>query len=80
MRESRMTGRGWAKLTLGFSLLFAVGAFVYFALGGAPLNGAVVGLLVVGAGVWEYRRRLQDERTAKRYEAEAEEHQQRGRR
>lgn len=80
MRESRTTDRGWAKLTLGFSLLFAVGAFVYFALGGAPLNGVVVGLLVVGAGVWEYRRRLQDERAAKRYEAEAEEHQRRGRR
>ena len=80
MRELRTVDHGWAKLTLGFSILFAVGAFVYFALGGAPLNGAVLGLLVVGAGIWEYRRRLQDERVAKRYEAEAEEHRSRDRR
>lgn len=80
MRDARTTDRGWAKVTLGLSMLFAVGAFVYFALGGAPLNGVLVGVLVVGAGIWEYRRRLQDERVAKRYEAEAEERRSRDRR
>ncbi|HKL28613.1 MAG TPA: hypothetical protein VJ898_05025 [Natrialbaceae archaeon] len=71
--------RGRAQVTLGLSLLFAVAVFLYFGLGGAPVRGAVVGVLVVVAGVWEYRRRLQDERVAMRFEMEAEEQQQRKR-
>lgn len=71
--------RGWAKIALGLSLLFAVGAFGYFAVAGAPLRGAALGVLVVVAGYWEYRRKLQDERAALRYEAEAEESKERRR-
>ncbi|MFW5911412.1 MAG: hypothetical protein ACOCQV_01615 [Halolamina sp.] len=75
----RTPTKGWAKLTLGLSLLFAVGAFVYLWVIGRPLNGVALGLLVIGAGYWEYRRKLQDERTANRYEAEAEQHRNRRR-
>lgn len=72
MGGNATTTQGWAKIALGLSLLFAVGAFVYFSLAGVPIRGAVLGLLVAVAGYWEYRRKLQDERTALRYEAEAE--------
>ena len=68
----RTPNRGWAKVTLGLSLLFAVGAFGYFALSGAPVNGAVFGTIIVIAGYWEYKRKLQDEIVAERVEAEAE--------
>lgn len=80
MRDSQRPMRGWAKLTLGLSLLFAVGSFVYFTLKGAPLNGVALALLVVGAGYWEYRRKLQDQRVAERHEAEAEAQRERNRR
>lgn len=80
MDESRVPRRGWAKLTLGLSLLFAVGAFVYFWLAGSPVRGAGLGVLVVVAGYWEYKRKLQDQRTAERYEAEAEAQRQKNRR
>lgn len=79
MRKPRVPNRGWAKITLGVSLLFAVGAFVYLALSGAPVNGAVLGALIVAAGVLEYRRKRQDEIVAERYEAEAERNRQRDR-
>ncbi|USZ69906.1 hypothetical protein NGM10_15995 (plasmid) [Halorussus salilacus] len=46
---------------------------------GSPVQGAILGLLVVAAGYWEYRRKLQDEMTAERYEAEADEERRRGR-
>lgn len=71
--------KGQAKLTLGLSLLFAVVGFAYLTLNGNMLNGAALGLLVIGAGFWEYRRKLQDERAAARYEAEAEQHRERRR-
>lgn len=71
--------RGRAQITLGLSLLFAIAIFLYFGLGGAPFRGAIVGILVVVAGFWEYRRRLQDERVARRFEMEAEEQKQRKR-
>jgi hypothetical protein len=71
--------RGRAQITLGISLLFAVALFLYFGLGGAPFRGAVIGVLIVVAGVWEYRRRLQDERVAKHFEMEAEKQKQRKR-
>lgn len=71
---------GWAKISLGISFVFAIGVFVYFALNDALLNGAALGVLVIIAGIWEYRRKRQDERTAERYEAEAEEHRQKNRR
>jgi ABC-type bacteriocin/lantibiotic exporter with double-glycine peptidase domain len=80
MRKPRAPRSGWAKITLGLSLLFAVGAFVYLSLSGAPLAGAALGALVVAAGIWEYRRKLQVQITAERYEAEAEENRQRNRR
>ena len=70
---------GRAKLGLGLSLVFAVVAFAYFALSGSPVSGAGLAVLVVAAGYWEYRRKLQDETTAERYEAKAEEHRQRDR-
>ncbi|ESP88468.1 hypothetical protein [Candidatus Halobonum tyrrellensis] len=79
MRKLRTPTRGWAKVTLGVSLLFAVGAFGYFALAGAPVNGAILGAIIVVAGVWEYRRKLRDEIVAEKFEAEAEQNRRRGR-
>lgn len=73
MRIPRTPSRGWAKITLGLSFLFAVAVFIYFTLAGTPLNGIVLGVLVVITGIWEYRRKRQDEIMAERYEAEAEE-------
>ncbi|SFR70160.1 hypothetical protein [Halogeometricum limi] len=70
--ERNLRRNGWATVGLGLSVVFAVGAFAYFALAGTPLRGAVLGVLVLGAGVWEYRRKLQDTVVAERYEAEAE--------
>lgn len=64
--------RGWAKVSLGVSMLFAAGAFAYFLLQGRVITGAGFGAIVVIAGIWEYRRRLQDLRASNRYEAEAE--------
>lgn len=80
MDDRRVPKQGWAKLTLGLSIVFAVGSFVYFSLAGTPLQGAVLGVLVLGAGYWEYKRKLQDERTAERYEREAEAQRQKNRR
>jgi len=71
--------QGWAKIALGLSLLFAVGVFGFLAVAGSPLRGVAVGLLVIVAGYWEYKRKVQDERTALRYEADAEESKQRRR-
>lgn len=80
MSKPQAPREGWAKVSLGLSLLFGVGVFVYFALNDALLNGAALGVLVVIAGVWEYRRKRQDKRTVERYEAEAEEQRQKNRR
>lgn len=80
MEKPRVPRRGWAKITLGISLLFAVGAFVYLSLSGAPVAGAALGVLVIVAGVWEYRRKRQDQITAERYEAQAEERRRQDRR
>jgi len=63
----------WARATLGLSLLFAVGVVAYFAIAGTPLRGVVLGVIVLGAGYWEYKKKLQEKRVARRYEAEAEE-------
>jgi hypothetical protein len=73
MPNSRLRRNGWATVGLGLSIVFAVAAFAYFALAGTPLRGAVLGALVLAAGVWEYRRKLQDTVVAESYEAEAEE-------
>lgn len=80
MDDRRVPKQGWAKLTLGISIVFAVGSFVYFLLAGTPLQGTALGVLVLGAGYWEYKRKLQDERTAERYEREAEAQRQKNRR
>lgn len=72
MDDRRLPRQGWAKLTLGLSLAFAVAAFGYFWLADAPFQGAALAALVLVAGYWEYKRKLQDERTAERYEREAE--------
>lgn len=69
----RVPEQRWARATLGLSLLFAVGAVGYFAAAGTPLRGVVLGVVVLGAGYWEYKRKLQEKRVARRYEAEAEE-------
>ena len=71
---------GWAKISLGISVLFAIGVLVYFVLNDALLNGVALAVLVILAGIWEYRRKRQDVRTAERYEAEAEEQRQKNRR
>lgn len=73
MNRPRVPKQRWARATLGISLLFAVGAVSYFGLAGTPLRGLVLALLVLGAGYWEYRKKLQEKRVARRYEAEAEE-------
>ena len=73
MRRPRPSRFGLANLSLGLSILFAVVAFGYFSFTGLPFRGALVGLLVIGAGYWEYRRKIQDQLTQERYEAEAEE-------
>jgi hypothetical protein len=72
MGRRRLSRYGLANLSLGLSILFAVAAFVYLALAGSPLRGAALGGLVLAAGYWEYRRKIQDKRTSERYEAEAE--------
>lgn len=79
MRKLRKPRRGWAKITLGVSFLFAVGVFIYFTLIHAPLNGMVVGIFVVIAGIWEYRRKQKAEIRAERYEAKTDENRQRNR-
>jgi len=39
VRRLRIPSQRWARTTLGLSLAFAVAAFGYFALAGAPLRG-----------------------------------------
>jgi len=73
MNFPRVPKQRWARATLGLSLLFAVGAVAYFAVAGAPIQGVALGVIVLGAGYWEYRKKLQEKRVARRYEAEAEE-------
>lgn len=81
MNERELTSRrGRAKVTLGLSLLFAVGVFLYFWFGDNPYRGTVLGALVVVAGVWEYRRTMRDLVKTERFEAEAEERQRKRRR
>ncbi|GAA0245585.1 hypothetical protein ACFFQF_04810 [Haladaptatus pallidirubidus] len=63
--------RGWAKITLGVSILFAVVVFVAFSLTGQPFRGAAGGVLVIVAGIWEWRRKRKDEIRAERLESEA---------
>ena len=72
--ERKRTARqiGLAKIALGISILFAVIAFLYFYLQGNFIAGAGLGIIVLLGGVWEYRRRLQDIRASKYYEAKAE--------
>ena len=72
MDMPRTPSRGWAKVTLGVSLLFAVGVFGYLALVGRPVDGVVLAVVVVAAGFVEYRRKRSDEITAERLEADAE--------
>lgn len=71
--------RGKAKIVLGVSLLFAVGLFIYFWLSGFPFRAVGGGLLVIGGGVFEYRRTMQDIVAAERHEADAEASQRRRR-
>lgn len=73
MNLPRVPKQRWARATLGLSLLFAVGVVGYFAIAGAPLRGVVLGAVVLGAGYWEYKKKLHEKRVARRYEAEAEE-------
>lgn len=79
MQGSETPTKGWAKVSLGVSILFAVAGFGYLSMLGRPLNGVALGLLVLVAGYWEYRRRHQDERAAAQYEAEADQHRERRR-
>jgi hypothetical protein len=65
--------RGHAKLSLGLSLVFAVAAFAYLTLTRSLFHGAGIAVLVILAGLWEYRRTRADAIVAERYEAEAEE-------
>jgi hypothetical protein len=73
MNLPRAPKQRWARATLGLSLVFAVGAFVYLVLDGAPFQATVLAALILGAGYWEYRKKLQEKRVARQYEAKAEE-------
>ncbi len=55
-----------------FALSFALGAAaaVYFLSRGEPVTAALVAVLLVLAGWWEYRRKLADLRDQLRSEAE----------
>lgn len=64
---------------LGISLLFAVGLFSYLWLAGQPYKAIGGCLLIVGAGVFEYRRTMQDIVAAESHEADAEASQRRRR-
>lgn len=64
---------------LGISLLFAVGLFIYFWLAGLPYRAVGGSLLIIAAGIFEYRRTMQDIVAAERHEAEAEASQRRRR-
>ncbi|WP_227374937.1 hypothetical protein [Haladaptatus halobius] len=79
MPNFRLRRNGWATVSLGLSVAFAVVAFSYFSLAGAPLRGALFALLILLAGGWEYRRKLQDTVIAESYEAEAEAQQRKNR-
>ncbi|WP_332898125.1 hypothetical protein [Haladaptatus sp. CMSO5] len=72
MRKRRLKRHGLATVGLGLSIVFAVGAFGYLALNGAMVEGVALGVLVLGAGVWEFRRKVQDEIIADTYEAKSE--------
>jgi hypothetical protein len=78
MNLPRVPKQRWARATLGLSLLFAIGIVGYFVIGGAPLRGVVIGAVVLGAGYWEYRKKLQEKRVARQYEAKAEEQRREG--
>lgn len=69
----RLPRQRWARATLGLSLLFAIGSVGYFTTIGAPLQGVALGVLILGAGYWEYKKKLHEKRVARQYEAEAEE-------
>jgi hypothetical protein len=79
MPNFRLRRNGWATVSLGLSVAFAVVAFSYFLLAGAPLRGALFALLILLAGGWEYRRKLQDTVISESYEAEAEAQQRKNR-
>ncbi|MFB6299679.1 MAG: hypothetical protein ABEH65_05405 [Halobacteriales archaeon] len=57
-RKHKSKAKGQGKIALGVSILFAIGIFIYFSLGGSVLRGAVIGVVVLLAGGWEYRRKL----------------------
>ncbi|WP_066411962.1 hypothetical protein [Halorubrum aethiopicum] len=78
MNLPRVPKQRWARATLGLSLLFAVAAFVYLALAGSLFQGTVLALLILGAGYWEYKKKLQEKRVARQYEAKAEEQRREG--
>lgn len=80
MRKLRVQRHGLATISLGLSVIFAVGAFAYFALSGAVVKGTALGILVLLAGAWEYRRKVHDSITAETYEAKAEAQQRQSRR
>lgn len=80
MNDRDRKRRGRAKITLGISLLFAVGIFAYLALSGNLYRATGIAVLILVAGGWEYRRTMQDIVTAERYEAEANRRQEKRRR
>ena len=78
MNLPRVPKQRWARATLGLSPLFAIGIVGYFVIGGAPLRGVAIDAVVLGAGYWEYRKKLQEKRVARQYEAKAEEQRREG--
>ena len=78
-RLRNLDRRAVARVSLGLSLLFAVAAFVVLSLLGRPVAGAALGALSVFAGLFEYRRTMQDIVSTERFEAQAEANQRRDR-
>ncbi len=60
-----------ATISLMLSVVFAVGVAVYFVGRGQILYGIALGILVVVAGIWEFKRKLADVIAEERNEAKA---------
>lgn len=72
--------RALATVSLGLSILAAVVAVGYFWWRGEPLTGAVIGLLVLAAGAWEFWSKAIELHEEEKAEAEAERRRERDRR
>ncbi|GAB7090542.1 hypothetical protein JCM18237_08130 [Halorubrum luteum] len=61
--------RGRARIAFGLSVFAAAVAIAWFWYQGEPGTGIGLAALLIGAGYWEYRRRIKDVRRAARAES-----------